>query len=110
MLAFACFCLLLLAFACSGLLLLAFACLLAFAHAFAVDFAIAKAEASKAKFDSQARRIGESQHDGGIAPKCPESNLKQNLKPGLGGGNGGMGGATHSTLLLIVYSVRTLLS
>ena len=58
---------------------MAFAC---FCSYFCFAFAIAKAETSKAKFESQARRNGESplQHDEGMAPKCPESHFKAKSK------------------------------
>ena len=79
-------------------------------------FATAKAEASKAKFESQARRNGESllQHDGGMAPKWPESNFKAKSKASRDVHHacvmGEWGEAADSTLLLLVYTLRTLIS
>ena len=119
--AFACFCLLLFASACFCLLLLEFACfcLLAFAcfcSYFCFAFATAKAETSKAKFESQARRNGESplQHDGGMCPKWPESNFKAKSKASRHDRyaciTGEWGEAANSTLLLLVYTLRTLIS
>ena len=77
---------------------------------------IAKAKASKAKFESHTKHNGESllQHDGGMAPKWPESNFKANSKASRHDRyvciTGEWGEATSSTLLLLAYTLRTLIS